>query len=33
MGSNWVGNSSPQGEVDRGGSPGTEGVNGGAVVP
>ena len=33
MGSNWDGNSSPKGEVDRGDSPGTEGVNEGVVAP
>ena len=33
MGSNWRCNSSPQGEVDRGEGPGTEGVNGASVAP
>ena len=33
MGSNYLSNSSPQGEVDRGDSPGTEGVNRAAADP
>ena len=33
LGEQWLSNSSPQGEVDRGASPGPEGVNGVSTPP
>ena len=33
MGSNWLSNSAPKGEVDRGEGPGPEGVNGISADP